>query len=60
VLFELDVGNDKLDVGVAIISIELRLIGDVKELIIEQLLLKFSEPKADTPDRGLIVGYGKL
>ncbi len=41
-LFELDVGEDEFDVGVSIVGIELRFIGDVKEFVLEQLLFQFS------------------
>jgi hypothetical protein len=46
-LFKLDVGEDEFDVGVIVICIELRLIGNVEEFVLEQLLFQFSEPKAD-------------
>ncbi len=59
-LFELDVGEDEFDVGVPIICIELRLIGDVEEFVLEQLLFQFSEPKTDAAHRCGIVGYRKL
>jgi len=38
-LIELHVGEDELDVAGAVVVIDLRLIGDVEELAIQQLLL---------------------
>ena len=60
VLFELDVGENKLDIGVCVIGINLRLIDNVEKFVLKQLFLQFSEPKADTSHRGRVVGYCKL
>lgn len=60
VLIELDVGEDELDVAGAVVIIDLRLIGDVEELAIEQLLLQLAHPKAYAASRSDAVGYRKL
>jgi hypothetical protein len=59
-LFELYVLQNEFDVANAVVGIELRLIGNVKELVVKQLLFQLSEPKTDTSDGGRIVGYRKL
>ena len=58
--FELDIGEHEFDIGVSVVGIELRLIGNVEEFVLEQLLFQFSEPKADTAHSICIVGYGEL
>ena len=37
-LLELDIGNHQLDVAVAVVSVYLRLIGEVEELVFQKLL----------------------
>ena len=59
-LIELDVGEDELDVGVAVIGVDLGLVGDVEEFVIEQLFLQFSHPESYTSDGGEAVGDRKL
>jgi len=60
VLFEPDVGDDKFDVAAAVIVINLRLVCNVKEVVLENLLFQFSEPETDTADCGCIIGNRKL
>ena len=49
-LFKLDIGEDEFDIAVTIIGIYLRLICNIEELNVLQLLGPFSEPEADTAD----------
>ena len=56
-LFKLYVSQDEFNIAAAVVGIDLRLIGDVEEFVLKQLLLQSSEPEADTADRGCIVGY---
>jgi hypothetical protein len=59
-LFKLDISQNEFDICVCVIGIELRLIGNIEELMFKQFLLQLSEPKADAADCGCIVGYCKL
>ena len=59
-LFKLDVGENEFDIAISVISINLRLIGDIEKFVVKQLLFQSSKPKADTAHGGCVVGYCKL